>query len=77
MMLAKTMTLLVLEEDGRGNVTELLTAGEAGDLEDEQVANNVALELLDEVGSSVGRATYNELATKSIPVSSRPTHRWQ
>ena len=75
MMLAKTRTLLVLEEDSRGHVTELLAAVEAGDLENEHVAHNVALQLLNKVGGSVGRATYNELATKSMALFPSPTHR--
>lgn len=47
----------VLEQDEGLGVAQLLTAVEAGDLQDEEVADDVASELLDEVGGSLGRAT--------------------
>jgi hypothetical protein len=49
--------LLVLEENGGGGVAELIASIEAGDLEDEQVAHDVTLELADEVGGGLGGTT--------------------
>lgn len=49
--------LLVLEENGGGRSAELLAAIEAGNLENEHVSHDLTLELRDEVGSSLGRAT--------------------
>ena len=50
--------LSVFEEDGRGSTVELVASVEARDLENEEVANNLALELVNEVGSGLGGATY-------------------
>lgn len=47
----------VFEEDRGRGFLELIAAVEARDLEDEQVSNDLALQLLDEVGSRLGRAT--------------------
>lgn len=57
----------VLEEDGGGGSAELVTTVEAGDLEDEQVAHDLALELGDEVSGSLGGATcWGVLASESL-----------
>lgn len=54
-------SLCVLKEDGGRGSAELVAAVEAGDLEDEEVTHNLALELGDEVGSSLGRTTWGSL----------------
>lgn len=53
-----TTQLLVLKEDGGGNTAELVTAIEAGNLKNEHVTHDVALELFDEVGSGGSRTTW-------------------
>lgn len=51
----------LFEKDGGGLSTELVAAVEAGDFEDEEEAEDFTLELLDEVGGSVGGTTCNTL----------------
>lgn len=47
----------VFKENSRRGGAELLASVETGNLENEDVASNLALELVDEVGSSLGRTT--------------------
>ena len=48
--------LCVLKHDNSGDVAQLLPAVETGNLEDKEVANDLALELLHEIRSSLRRA---------------------
>lgn len=47
----------LFEKDGGGLATEPIAAIEAGDFQDEEEAHDFTLELLDEVGGSVGGTT--------------------
>lgn len=47
----------VLEEDGGRSRSKLIAAVEARNLENEEVAHDLALELGNEVSGSLGRAT--------------------
>lgn len=49
--------LCVLKHDNSGDVAQLLPAVETGDFEDKEVANDLALELLNEFRSSLRRTT--------------------
>lgn len=51
----------LFEKNGGGLSTELIAAVEAGDFEDEEEAEDFTLELVDEVGGSVGGATCDML----------------
>lgn len=49
--------LSVFEKNLCGDITELISAVEAGNLENKQVSYNLALELVNEVGRSLGGTT--------------------
>jgi hypothetical protein len=49
--------LSVFEENLSGDVAELISAVEAGNLENKQVSYNLALELVNEVGRSLRGTT--------------------
>lgn len=53
----------VLKENRDGSTCELVATVETGDFEDEEVADNLALELGDKVGGSLGRATFARVST--------------
>jgi hypothetical protein len=48
----------VLKENRDRSAGEFVATVETGDFEDEEVADNLALELGDKVGGSLGRATF-------------------
>lgn len=53
---AEVVILSILDENSCRSRAELVTAIEAGDFKDEQIAHNLALELSYEVSCCLGRA---------------------